>query len=302
MTSTTTSTSEPTGGDPERTGRAPVPVMVAEPGLRRDLQAVKVVMHRELIRFGQDRLRFVSALVQPVLFLFVLGTGLSALTDGSTQGLDLRTFMYPGILATSTMFTAVFSAVSIVWDREFGFLREMLVAPVRRGSIILGKALGGATVATLQSIVILVLAPVVGVGLTPLTALAILALVFLLSFTLTALGLVVVARIQQIQTVMGIMQMLVLPLSFLSGALYPIGNLPDWLGFLVRINPVTYAVQPVRTVAFSEVDAPAATLARLNPPLTWWGWEVPTALQIGLVAVMGMAMLAIAVRQFQKVD
>jgi len=276
--------------------------MVAEPGLRRDLQAVKVVMHRELIRFGQDRLRFASALVQPVLFLFVLGTGLSSLTDTGSADLDLRTFMYPGILATSTMFTAIFAAVSIVWDREFGFLREMLVAPVRRGSIIVGKALGGATVAMLQSVVILVLAPVVNVPLTPLVALIILGEVFLLSFTLTALGLVVVARIQQIQTVMGIMQMLVLPLSFLSGALYPVGDLPTWLSLLVRINPVTYAVQPVRRAAFSELDAPPGVIERLNPPITWWGWEVPTLVQLALVAVIGVAMLGVAVRQFQKVE
>jgi ABC-2 type transport system permease protein len=244
----------------------------------------------------------VSALVQPVLFLFVLGTGLSSLTESSTGGVELKTFMYPGILATSAMFTAVFAAVSIVWDREFGFLREMLVAPVRRSSIILGKALGGALVATLQSIVILVLAPVVGVSLTPLLALVILGEIFLLSFTLTSLGLVVVARIQQIQTVMGIMQMVVLPLSFLSGALYPISGLPGWLTFLVKINPVTYVVNPVRTAVFSNVDASPAALEALNPPLTWWGWTVPIGVQLALVAALGVVFLAAAVRQFSTVE
>lgn len=288
--------------DRQAPGPPVVPVLVAEAGLRRDAQAVKVVMHRELIRFGQDRLRFVSALVQPVLFLFVLGTGLSSLTEGSTGGVDLQTFMYPGILATSAMFTAVFAAVSIVWDREFGFLREMLVAPVRRASIILGKALGGALVATLQSIVILVLAPVVGVSLTPVLALVILGEIFLLSFTLTALGLVVVARIQQIQTVMGIMQMVVLPLSFLSGALYPITGLPGWLTFLVKINPVTYVVNPVRTAVFSNVDAPSESLDALNPPLTWWGWPVPIGVQLALVAALGVVFLCVAVRQFSTVE
>ncbi len=296
-------TTTPTPSEAAEPTRAPVvPVLVAHAGLRRDLQAVKVVMHRELIRFSQDRLRFASALVQPVLFLFVLGTGLSSLTDRSTGDVDLQTFMYPGILATSTMFTAVFSAVSIVWDREFGFLREMLVAPVRRASIILGKALGGALVATMQSIVILLLAPVVGVSLTPLLALAILGQIFLLSFTLTSLGLVVVARIQQIQTVMGIMQMVVLPLSFLSGALYPVTNLPTWLTVLVKINPVTYAVNPIRTATFSQVDASQQALDALNPPITWFGWEVPIALQLGLVAVLGVVFLALAVRQFKTVE
>ena len=121
---------------------------VVERGLRQDWRGVKVVWQREMIRFSQDRLRAVSALLQPIFFLFVLGTGLSTLTDDSTGGVSLRTFMFPGVLATSVLFTAVFSSASIVWDREFGFLREMLVAPVRRGSILVGKALGGATVAT----------------------------------------------------------------------------------------------------------------------------------------------------------
>ena len=116
-------------------------IRVTSGGLRQDYRAVKVVMAREWIRFRQDKIRIVSALVQPVLFIFVLGTGLSSMRGGDTVGLDFRTFMFPGVLATSVLFTAVFSAMSIVWDREFGFLREMLVAPVRRSSIIVGKAL-----------------------------------------------------------------------------------------------------------------------------------------------------------------
>ena len=125
---------------------SPTPARVSLPGrtVRHDLRAVRIVWQRELIRFFQDRPRIVSSLLQPVLFLFVLGTGLSTLASGGTGGLSLRTFMFPGVLAMATMFTALFSAGSIVWDREFGFLREMLVAPVRRSAIVLGKVLGGA--------------------------------------------------------------------------------------------------------------------------------------------------------------
>jgi ABC-2 type transport system permease protein len=210
--------------------------------------------------------------------------------------------MYPGILATSTLFTAIFSAVSIVWDREFGFLREMLVAPVRRSSIILGKGLGGATVATLQGVLVLVLAPLVHVTLTPALVVTLLAEVFLLSFTLTALGLAVVARIRQVQTVMGLMQVLLLPLSFLSGALYPLSNLPTWLSIAVRINPLTYAVHPIRSAVFGHLSMPDDVRARLNPPITWGGWVVPTAVQLLLVAAIGVVLMAVAVRQFQKVE
>ena len=109
-------------------------VRVTQGGLAQDVRAVRVVMARELIRFRQDKIRIVSALVQPILFIFVLGTGLTSITANTDTDLDFRTFMFPGVLATSVLFTAVFSAMSIVWDREFGFLREMLVAPIRRGS------------------------------------------------------------------------------------------------------------------------------------------------------------------------
>jgi ABC-2 type transport system permease protein len=277
-------------------------VAVPQRGLVLDLRAIKIVVQRDLIRTFQDRTRFVAALVQPLLFLFVLGSGLSSLTQRSTGSLDLRTFMYPGILATSTLFTAIFSAVSIVWDREFGFLREMLVAPVRRSSIIIGKGLGGATVATLQGVLVLLLAPLVDVTLTPVLVVTLLAEVFLLSFTLTALGLAVVARIRQVQTVMGLMQVLLLPLSFLSGALYPLSNLPTWLSIAVRINPLTYAVHPIRSAVFGHLTMPDDVRARLNPPIMWGDWVVPTAVQLLLVATIGVVLMAIAVRQFQKVE
>ena len=259
-----------------------------------------MVWQRELIRFRQDRLRAVAALVQPVLFLFVLGTGLSSLTDESTGGVDLKTFMFPGVLATSVLFTAVFSAASIVWDREFGFLREMLVAPIRRGSILVGKALGGATVATAQSLIILALAGTVGVPYNPGMMIVLIFELFLLAFALCAVGLVIAARVQQIQSMMGVMQMLLLPLSFLSGALYPLNNLPRWLEVLTLLNPVTYAVHAIRTEVFRYVDAPQASLDALNPPIEWFGWEVPVVVQLGVVVVLGLGLLAFAIVQFDK--
>src|SRR6201986_2576577 len=138
---------------------AAIRVAVPERGLRQDLRAVRIVWYRELIRFSSDRLRAVTSLVQPVLFLFVLGTGLSSLAGhGLPPGISFKTFVYPGVLARSVLFTAIFSAASIVWDREFGFLREMLVAPVSPAALVLGKCLGGATIATYQGVIFLVLA------------------------------------------------------------------------------------------------------------------------------------------------
>jgi ABC-2 type transport system permease protein len=277
-------------------------VRVAPPGLRSDLRAVRVVWQRELIRFGQDRIRIVAALVQPVLFLFVLGTGLQSITRASTGGVSLRTFMFPGVLATSVLFTAMFSAVSIVWDREFGFLREMLVAPVRRGSILVGKCLGGATVATLQGLLVLVLAPLVDISYDAVMLLKLIAIMFMLAFSLTAFGLVIAARIQQIQTVMGVMQVLLLPLAFLSGSLYPISNLPTWMAVVVRLNPLTYAVHLARDAVFETLSASPAAKTSLNPALTWFGWTVPDALSVLMVLGIGLGLLSVAIAQFSRVE
>src|SRR3569623_1755039 len=137
-----------------------------------------------MIRFSRDRMRMLTALLQPLLFLFVLGGGLSRLASTGTHGVDLRTFVYPGILAMAVMFTALFSAASIVWDREFGFLREMLVAPVRRSSIVIGKCLGGATVSAFQGVVVIAIAGLGGVPYDAALVLAVFGIQLVLAFTI----------------------------------------------------------------------------------------------------------------------
>jgi len=272
-------------------------------GFRHDLRGVRVVWQREMIRFSRDRLRIVTSLIQPVLFLFVLGTGLSTITNGSSsQSVNLRTFMYPGALSMAVLFTAMFSAASIVWDREFGFLREMLVAPVSRWSIVLGKTFGGATNATLQGVIILALAGVVGVPYSLTLFLTVFGELLLLAVTLTAFGVMMAARINQIQSFMALQQMLLMPLFFLSGALFPLSNLPGWLQFLTRIDPLTYAVDPVRRAVFSHLHAPAGVVHRLNPGVTWGTWRVPTSVEVLIVAAMGVSFLAVAIWQFQKAE
>ena len=221
---TTTVTKPSYGGD--QTPRPPVAAVVV-PGRswRHDLRAVKVVWHRELIRFFADRLRILTVFIQPALFLFVLGSGLSSITKLGGHGgasFNFRTFIFPGALCMTVLFTAMFSAASIVWDREFGFLREMLVAPVSRGSIVLGKCLGGATVAAFQGVMVLALCGLVGVPYSPMLLITVLGELLLLAFTLTAFGVMMAARIQQLQAFMALNQMLLMPLFFLSGALYPL--------------------------------------------------------------------------------
>jgi ABC-2 type transport system permease protein len=278
-------------------------VAVPAKGLRQDLRAISIVWRRELIRFRSDRLRAVTQLVQPVLFLFVLGTGLSSLARrGMPAGVDFRTFIYPGVLSMSVLFTAIFSAASIVWDREFGFLREMLVAPVSRAALVIGKCLGGATVATSQGIVILALAWFAHVPYDPVLFLTVIGELLLLSFTLTAFGVMMAARIKQIQAFMALTQMLVMPLFFLSGALYPLNGLPAWLTVLTRFDPLTYIVDPMRHAVFSHLSLPARAFDVLSPGVTWFGWEVPIGVSLGIVAVMGMTLLGVAIAEFQRTE
>ena len=168
-------------------------------------------------------------LLQPLLFLFVLGPGLQSLSAGSTDGVDLTTFMFPGILCMALVYSAIFSAASLVWDRELGFMREMMVAPVSRWSIVVGKCLGGTTIAASQGVIVLALAGVVHVPYDPVLLLGILGLELLIAFTVTAFGVMVATGIKQAQTFTSVVQLLVMPMIFLSGALYPVSGLPTWL-------------------------------------------------------------------------
>jgi ABC-2 type transport system permease protein len=277
-------------------------VTVPPRSIHSELRAIRIVFRRELIRFANDRIRIVTSLVQPLLFLFVLGSGLQQLSRFGTHGVDLKTFIYPGVLCITVMFTAMFSAASIVWDREFGFLREMMVAPVRRSSIVIGKCLGGACVAGLQGAILIVLAGLVHVPYEPLLLLGIFAMQLLLAFSVTAFGVMVAVRIKQIQSFMGIMQMIIMPMFFISGALFPVAGLPAWLALLNRVDPLTYAVDPMRRLVFGQLDISAAARAALDPGVTWWGWHLPALFEAAVVAALGLVMLGIAIWEFNATE
>ena len=217
--------------------------------------------------------------------------------------MDLTTFMFPGVLCMALVFSAMFSAASLVMDRELGFLREMMVAPVRRSSIIVGKCLGGATIAAVQGVILLALAGLVDVPYDPVLLLGL--------FGLHAADRLHGHRLRRdgrhqrssrLQTFTSVMQMLVIPLIFLSGALYPVSDLPTWLGVLNRLNPLTYAVDPMRRLVFDHLDISEAARRTLAPGVTWWGWRVPSLVEVGIVLALGLAMLAVAIVRFTRTE
>jgi ABC-2 type transport system permease protein len=200
------------------------------------------------------------------------------------------------------MFTGIFSAASLVWDRELGFLREFLVAPVSRSAIVIGKCLGGATVATAQGVIVLALAGLVGVPYAPGLILSVFALLLLISFTVTAFGVLVAVTIKRPQSFTYVMQLFVLPLFFASGAFFPVAGLPAWLGVVNRIDPLTYAVDPMRRLVFDHLDVSAVARRTLDPGVSWWGWHLPAWFEAVLVLLLGVALLAAAIRRFGRTE
>lgn len=283
---------------------APAAIRVAGGRWQDDLRAVKMVWRRELIRFSRNRLRIITSLVQPILFLFVLGTGLASLMGRSlgAGGADFRTFMFPGVVAMTVLFTAIFSSVSIVWDREFGFLREMLVAPVRRGALVVGKCAGGATVATLQAIIMLALAGLVHVPYSPALVFTLIGEMLLAAVAITALGTALASRISQVESFQAVMQFVVLPLFFLSGALFPLRSLPTWLAVLTKFDPLAYIVDPMRRAVFEHVHTTPQIRTLFAGGVTWNGWTVPVGVELGLTAVIGIVLLGVAILTFGRTD
>ncbi|MGH2619974.1 MAG: ABC transporter permease [Anaerolineales bacterium] len=262
--------------------------------MRHNLMAIYTIWYRDVIRFSRNRARILASLGQPLLFLFVFGAGLSPAMGAMAGGnLKFEQFMFPGILAMAVLFTAIFAAVSIVWDREFGFLKEVMVAPVSRVAVALGKLAGGSTVAMFQGSLVLLFAPLLGIKLALDQALILIGLMLLLALVMSALGILVAARQRSMEGFQVIMNFIMLPMFFLSGAFFPLNGVPIWMEVLARVNPVTYGVDPLRQVALRE-SLPQAFMdtLRLHPITT----------DVVIMLGFGIAFLVPAVWLFSKQD
>jgi ABC-2 type transport system permease protein len=210
------------------------------------MNAIYILWLREVKKYGRSRVQIIASLGQPLLYLLVLGFGLGPVYQKAGGGSYLQ-FMAPGIVGMAVLFTSVFSGIALLWDRQFGFLKETLVAPVPRIYVMIGRTLGGATVAMLQGTLIVVVCLIAGfrpvslIGI-PLgfTFMALIAIVF------AALGTSIGSSLQDMQGFQLIMNFLVLPIFFLSGALFPLNNLPKALGFVTKLDPLSYGVDGLR--------------------------------------------------------
>lgn len=203
---------------------------------------------RELLRFVRERNQLYSALARPLLWLVFLGSGMRGAFREET-GVSYVAFLLPGVVAMTILFGGLFTGVSTVWDRELGFLREMLVAPVSRTTIVGGKLLAGSIVTSVQALTTLAFAPLVGVVLSPSRFVALAGIVLLVSLGVVGLALCIAAGMRTLEGFGNLVNFVALPLFFLSGSMYPIDHVPDWLLPLVTLNPITYGVDAMRNVA-----------------------------------------------------
>ncbi|MDD5627130.1 MAG: ABC transporter permease [Patescibacteria group bacterium] len=231
------------------------------------IQPIITIWQREIIRYWRDKTRIFSTLFQPLMFLVIFGAGLGSTLARGDFGVDFIQFMYPGIIAMSVMGVAFFSTISTVWDREFGFLKEILVAPVSRTAIAIGKTLGATTIAALQGLILLVIAPFIGLNLHLVMIPEIFSLMLLLSFAVAGMGLFIASLMKTTESFGLLMQVLVFPMFFLSGAFFPLTSVPSWMMALSRLNPLTYGVDAMRQIFLHNHISPEVSHRLILHPI-----------------------------------
>ncbi|MBN1298238.1 MAG: ABC transporter permease [Actinobacteria bacterium] len=222
--------------------------------MKKELFGIYIIWYREIKKFFRDRPRIIGSIAQPAIFLLVLGSGLASSFQifGGGGGKEFLSFMFPGIIAMTVLFTAFFSAMSIVWDREFGFLKEVLISPVSRTSIVIGKNLGGSTVAMIQGLIILIFAPIIKIQISWMSVLKLIPVTFLVAMSISSIGIALAARLRSMQAFQVLTNFILMPMFFLSGALFPLLNAPEWMKYIAMANPLSYGVDMMRTVVIGS--------------------------------------------------
>jgi ABC-2 type transport system permease protein len=250
-----------------------------------------VVAYREVLRFVSERSRVISALAFPLAFLVIFGAGFGQVIGSLAPGVNYIQFMYPGILAMTVLTSSLFAGVSVVWDREFGFLKEILVAPLGRTGIVLGKAAGATLTALLQVVIMLLIAPIVGVPLTPAIVLGLVPIVAILAMGLSGLGLLIASFMTSQQGFQLVIQLLIFPLIFLAGVFFPVNQVPVWMEFISKLNPLTYGVDAIRQVMLGATDGLGVTI---------FGHTMTVLEEVALIGVMSAVLLGAAVIAFSR--
>ncbi|MFI8325512.1 ABC transporter permease [Streptomyces sp. NPDC085529] len=271
-------------------------VPVRSSRLRRELRAVHALVHRDLLRLARQRVPTALMLLHPVLYLFILGGGLAALIPAGALGVGYRTYLFPGMLMMTVQTPAIMVGIRLITDRQSGYLRELLMAPVGRTTLLLGSCAGGTLVATVQGAVLLGLAGAVGLPYDPVLLALLLGGMVLASFTLTALSLALAVGLRSPETFHTLLGLVMMPLLFLSGGFFPLASLPGWAQSLTAANPLAYAVDLLRRSIALRVPGQAPGTAVVE----WAGRQPPLLLEAGLLLTAGALALLWASRRFGR--
>lgn len=258
-----------------------------------NLLGIYTIWYRDILRFWHDKLRMMGSISFPLLFLFVFGSGLSARMGALGSGVNFVQFMFPGIIGMTVLMSSFTAGISVVWDREFGFLKEVLVAPISRGSVAIGKTLGSATVALAQGLIIMLLAPLIGVSLSIGSILTIIPLMLLLATIMGSLGVLLATRIRSMEAFQAVMQMLLFPIVFLSGVFFPLDGLPSWMNVIVKLNPATYGIASIRQVVLGSSTDTAFSLSLFGHTMSIWD-------NVAVLAILGTVILLLAMWSFSN--
>jgi len=258
-----------------------------------NLLGIYTIWYRDILRFWHDRIRLMGAITFPLLFLFVFGSGLSARLGSLGSGVNFVQFMYPGIIGMTVLMSSFTAGISVVWDREFGFLKEVLVAPINRGSVAIGKTLGSATIALAQGVLIMLLAPLIGVSFSVWSILTVLPLMLLLAIIMGSLGVLIATRIRSMEAFQAVMQMLLFPIIFLSGVFFPLDGLPSWMNVIVKLNPATYGIASIRQVILGSSTDTAFSLSLFGHTMSIWN-------NVTVLAAFGAVILLLAMWSFSN--
>ena len=269
-------------------------------------RGIWVVAFRELLHFISDRTRIISSLMFPLMFLVVFGAGFSRIVGGLAGGVDFIHFVYPGIVAMTVLTSSLLSGTSVVVDREHGFLKEVLVAPLSRVGIILGKALGGSLTSLSQGIVMLAIAPIIGLSITPLLIVKLLPTLLILSLSLSGLGILMATRMHSQQGFQFLMQLIVFPLMFLAGVFFPVDGVPVWLQVVAKVNPLTYGVDAIRQIflapLISNTTAEIPVGEVISTGITLSGHRMGVAEDVLVIGLIGSVFLLAGVWSFSRTE
>lgn len=255
-----------------------------------------VVAYRELLRFLRDRSRMAASIIFPLLFLAIFGAGFTNIVGVMTGGIDLMQFMYPGLIAMAIVTGALAAGISVASDRENGFLREILVAPLSRTGIIIGKSVGAAAVGLTQTLLLLAVGPLLGVDLSLSVIGRLVPIALILSLGVSGLGILVSSYVRSQEGVQMLIQLLVFPLVFLAGVFFPVDSVPVWMEILSKANPVTYGVDAIRQVMLGS-DLAAAGLG-----VTVFEHTMTIGEEVLVVGALGSILLTAAIWKFNRTE